>query len=121
MGPLRLHWYLANVPKYDVLTIESFLSEGLNPWNRPSLRDFMDNSIELTKGRFTLGVKAVKSWGQLNQYMSSFEVRAGLQVLSLLTPRPFVGPPIHEGSFCALGAISRPAFYKFGYAINYWP
>ena len=35
--------------------------------------------IMLIQGRFTLGVKAVKSWGQLNQYLSSFEARAGLK------------------------------------------
>ena len=46
----------------------------------------------------------MKSWGQLNQYLSSFKAQAGLQLLSLLDPRPFVGLPIHEGSFCALGA-----------------
>jgi hypothetical protein len=28
------------------------------------------------KGRFTLAIKAVKSWGQLDQYLSSFETRA---------------------------------------------
>ena len=75
----------------------------------------------VTKGRFTLGVKVMKSWGQLNQYLSSFEAQAGLKFVYSLVPRPFVGPPIHEGSFCALGAISRPTFNRLKYSINYWP
>jgi hypothetical protein len=31
------------------------------------------------KGRFALGVKAMKSWDQFNQYLSSFEAQAGLK------------------------------------------
>ena len=54
-----------------------------------------------------LGVKAVKSWGQLNRYLSSIEARAGLKWTIEIV---LVGPPIHEGSFCVLGAISRPTF-----------
>jgi hypothetical protein len=37
------------------------------------------HKLNYTKGRFTLGVKAMKSWGQLNQYLSSFEARPGLK------------------------------------------
>ena len=32
-----------------------------------------------SQGCFTLGVKAVKSWGQLNQYLSSLEDGASLK------------------------------------------
>ena len=57
--------------------------------------------------------------------LNSFEARAGLQVLSSLVSKALCclpPPPIHEGSFCALGAISRPTFYRSTYIkINYWP
>jgi hypothetical protein len=59
--------------------------------------------------------------GQLNQYLSSFEARAGLKFVYSLAPRPFAGPPIHEGSFCALEAISRATFYKLKHSISCWP
>jgi hypothetical protein len=34
-----------------------------------------------TKGRFTLGVKAVKSWGQLDQYLVLLKFELALCVL----------------------------------------
>ena len=43
--------------------------------------------LHWTKGSFTLGVEAVKSWGQLNQYFSSFEARARLQGTRYLRTR----------------------------------
>jgi hypothetical protein len=47
-----------------------------------------------TKGRFTLGVKAVKSWGQLDQYLVllKFELVVYSLFVYSLIPRPFVGP-----------------------------
>ena len=76
------------------------------------------------KGRFTLGVKAVKSWDQLNQYLSSFEAWANLKwtIESVLVgPKALYWPPNPWGFLSCLGAISRPTFCRLKYSINYWP
>ena len=45
----------------------------------------------------------MKYWGQLIQYLSSFEARAGLQVLNSFVLRPFVAPPNARGFFLCIG------------------
>jgi len=65
LGISHLMKYLSNFKKYTYMMIS------------------VDNTIFpfqlFIKGRFTLGVKAVKSWGQPNQYFSSLEPWANLK------------------------------------------
>jgi hypothetical protein len=73
---------------------------GLPPFHRrawnPAVKSAMlpqyGGQLMTSWGKFTLGVKVVKSWDQLNQNFTSFETRAGLKWTSYLCTRWPQGP-----------------------------
>ena len=81
-------WHKLKIQLQRELKIQPTQSKQRNPSGNQEIMLIWGLSSQVTtklfrghnKGRFTLGIKGMKSWGQLNQYLSSFEARAGVEV-----------------------------------------